>query len=355
MDYHFSSLIDPSTYDNDGLYSNVPLRVNQDPIAEDLGTIRAQEDWRKHVAPIGFYKGGLGPRFNFMTCTIPECLPGRLEIISYANELAFLHDDVVDNIGKTQTDEENDYMAKVLREAVATGFVRDGLTGKRYLIAKMFAMMTQIDSAAEYQAIVVFESWIEFLEKSSGRQRHVEFKALDEYLGYRVLDVGEKFWFGMVTFAMGLTIPKSEYQRCHEICYQAYVHFSLVNDLFSWDKEHAAAIANRERHTISALSVLMREHSVSLDEAKVICRQKIIEAAVEFGAVLRKIREKQDLSLDLRRYVDALQYTMSGHVVWTLNCPRYHKHAEYNKRQLDWMRNGTPQLPNEDGSIRQPN
>jgi hypothetical protein len=38
------------------------------------------------------YHGGLGPEFSFVRVTVPECLPERLEIISYANEYAFLYD-----------------------------------------------------------------------------------------------------------------------------------------------------------------------------------------------------------------------------------------------------------------------
>lgn len=34
-----------------------------------------------------------------MSVTVPECLPERLEVISYANEFAFLHDGQYRNLG----------------------------------------------------------------------------------------------------------------------------------------------------------------------------------------------------------------------------------------------------------------
>jgi hypothetical protein len=34
---------------------------------------------------------GLGPSFSFVRATVPQCLPERLEIMSYANEHAFFY------------------------------------------------------------------------------------------------------------------------------------------------------------------------------------------------------------------------------------------------------------------------
>ena len=63
------------------------------PEIEDRGTLQAQKDWSRLVSPIGFYNGGLGPEYNFIQMIMPECRPERLEIVSYANEFAFLYDD----------------------------------------------------------------------------------------------------------------------------------------------------------------------------------------------------------------------------------------------------------------------
>jgi hypothetical protein len=46
------------------------------------------------------YQGGLGDPFSFIRVTIPECLPERLEIISYANEYAFLYDGMSSQVMK---------------------------------------------------------------------------------------------------------------------------------------------------------------------------------------------------------------------------------------------------------------
>ena len=97
MEFRSSTVVDPMTYETDGLCESIPLRWHNTPEIEEIWTLRCQEDWRKYVGPLGFYKGGLGPRWSFIATTIPECIPERLGIVSYANELGFLHDGRHDN------------------------------------------------------------------------------------------------------------------------------------------------------------------------------------------------------------------------------------------------------------------
>ena len=64
LDYKFSDVVDPSTYETHGLCDGIPLRCHHNPEYEEIETLRCQEDWRRWVGPLGFYKGGLGPRWN---------------------------------------------------------------------------------------------------------------------------------------------------------------------------------------------------------------------------------------------------------------------------------------------------
>lgn len=93
MEYRYSTEIDSRAYKTHGLDGGIPLRVHADPDDKEIvGTMRAQSDWNRYVRPVLDYKGGLGEKFSFMRACVPECLPERLEIISYANEFAFLYD-----------------------------------------------------------------------------------------------------------------------------------------------------------------------------------------------------------------------------------------------------------------------
>lgn len=95
MEYHHSKLLDESLYKTDGLMNGIALRIHKDPVKEIQGAHRAQGDWNEYVQPIDIYYGSLGDPYSFIRTTIPECLPERLEIISYANEFAFLYDGTI--------------------------------------------------------------------------------------------------------------------------------------------------------------------------------------------------------------------------------------------------------------------
>ena len=93
MEYKYSTVIDFSKYDTEGLCPGIDLRTHEAADLEDVGAFRVQEDWRRLVGPLEKpYKGGLGPIFSFITVAVPECLPDRLEITSYALEFGFIHD-----------------------------------------------------------------------------------------------------------------------------------------------------------------------------------------------------------------------------------------------------------------------
>jgi hypothetical protein len=96
MDFRYSHPVPSSSYSSDGLAHGIPLRSHNDAPSESSGALRAQADWNACVAPVGSsqtpYQGGLGARFSFVAVTIPECVPERLEVVSYANEYAFLYD-----------------------------------------------------------------------------------------------------------------------------------------------------------------------------------------------------------------------------------------------------------------------
>lgn len=92
MDFRYSEVVASGSYRDHGLANGIPLRIHKDPYKEIEGSLRAQRDWNATVSAVRNYQGGLGHPYSFIRVTIPECIPERLEIISYANEYAFLYD-----------------------------------------------------------------------------------------------------------------------------------------------------------------------------------------------------------------------------------------------------------------------
>lgn len=92
MEFLYSEMVSSDAYITEGLGYGISLRIHKNQDKEVEGTLRAQRDWTESVAPIEGYHGNLADPYSFVSVTVPECLPDRLQVISYANEFAFLYD-----------------------------------------------------------------------------------------------------------------------------------------------------------------------------------------------------------------------------------------------------------------------
>jgi hypothetical protein len=250
--------------------------------------------------------------------------------------------DITDISTQDVIDKENTDMMDAFRKVARTGRASLARFGKKRIQGQILLEMMALDHE---RAITTAKSWAKFVQTASGKEHHKNFKTLDEYLPYRSLDVGQMFWHGMVTFGMGLTIPEEEMPICEELMEPAWHAASLQNDLFSYDKEYRDAMKHGQSDVVNAVWVMMKEHNMTVDEAKQLCRMKIKEVVAKYLSVVDRTRNDKSLSIDLRRYIDAMQYSLSGNVAWSLACPRYHAKAEYNDLQLMRMKHGVKRYP----------
>lgn len=123
---------------------------------------------------------------------------------------------------------------------------------------------------------------------------------------------------------MDLAIPDHEMDLCKKLGYPAWAAVVLTNDLYSWEKERDDAAKMGDSYVVNAIWVIMREHTVAESQARELCRQKIKEFATEARRVTEQTKGNADLSRDLRAFIEALLYTISGNLVWSTYCPRYH-------------------------------
>lgn len=160
-----------------------------------------------------------------------------------------------------------------------------------------------------------------------------------------------RFWFGLVTFGLGLHIPDHELNLCRELMSHAWIAVGLQNDIWSWPKEQDAAVLHGKDHVVNAIWVLMQEHRTDVDGAMQICRKLIVDHVAKYLDVIEATKNDESISLDLRKYLDAMLYSISGNVVWSLECPRYNPDINFNKAQLELMRERLPPPPGSSPSL----
>lgn len=125
-------------------------------------------------------------------------------------------------------------------------------------------------------------------------------------------------------FGMNLDIREHEMDLLKQLGGPAWAAVGLTNDIFSWDKERDAAAKAGASHVINAIWVLMREHSIGEAEAHVLCREKIKELVAEARRIAEQTKRNPELSRGLGAFTEAMLYTISGNLVWSMYCPRYH-------------------------------
>lgn len=139
---------------------------------------------------------------------------------------------------------------------------------------------------------------------------------------------------------MAITIPEEELELSRQLMRSAWIAAGLQNDLFSWEKERETAKQMGVTHVVNGIYILTEEHSTTVSKAKEMCRMLIKENIAEYLRIVKENQNNTELSLDLRRYLEAMQYTLSGNVVWSSTCPRYNSEACYNDFQLSMMQDG---------------
>ncbi|KAJ7463895.1 isoprenoid synthase domain-containing protein [Mycena galericulata] len=322
MEFRYSEKLDPASYETYGLTDNVPLRMHKDSPKEIESARRVHSDWSSHVRPLSGYMGGQGP-YGYVSVTVPECLPDRFEVVAYSNEYMWLYDDYIVEEYSGDPGNLDEMSERVLDEAVNSN--HRCTRPEEHLLAQLLREMMDIDRP---RAITSLQAWASYAQLSVRKRsvRTAPFETLDEYVPTRITDCGELVFFGILTFGLGLTIPEEEYHLCLELGGPGYAVWGLTNDLYSWEKEYAAAVrAGKEESCIffNAMAVIMKERSVNEAEAKTALIVEIKRLFAQFCQIVEESKNNPSLSKDLKTYLEAVMYACSGNSVWHIYSPRY--------------------------------
>lgn len=133
-------------------------------------------------------------------------------------------------------------------------------------------------------------------------------------------------------FGMGMVLTKEEDSMLTDVIEPCYASLALANDYFSFDREWAEAQSKPgASKPTNAVWLYMRWRSVNTAIAK----RLVAEAANRYETLFLErcdqFRvEHAPVSPKLDLYLRALSCQVSGNVVWSLNCPRYHPEFRYD-------------------------
>jgi hypothetical protein len=317
--YNFSEEIDPDIAKAQGCFTTLPIRVHRDKQAAEEASQRLVAEWENKM------KGGhkadsiasFGPNGHLVALSIPECLPERLELVTYVTDFMFFHDDFTESVDFSEANREHADLSE-------TFHLRNGTwpnTPKSQFQAQLVRDLIEVD---EESAITFLEEWKKFLhviDRSTG-----DFKTFEEYLPCRTENGGGFWYLQLCCYGMNIKLTEEEKHLASAIVRPALVSGILTNDYYSWEKEFQAYQDGKLTRPMNAVFILMGQYGVSADQAKELLKAKIIDFEREYSRSRNKLEiEGLQISQNLLKYIMAAGLFASGHSLWCTSAPRYHQ------------------------------
>lgn len=150
-------------------------------------------------------------------------------------------------------------------------------------------------------------------------------RSLDPRLIYFLRFLEVIYLFGTAT-----TLTSEEEAVLKEVTRPAAAAIALTNDCWSFDKEHGECVAaGRADKMLNAVGLCMKWHGIDVEESKRMVKDIVYRYEAEHLRMVDAFRCKTS-SAKLNRILDAYTYMISGAVLWSINCPRYHPDFRYD-------------------------
>ncbi|KAI1356556.1 Aristolochene synthase from penicillium Roqueforti [Xylaria sp. FL0043] len=171
----------------------------------------------------------------------------------------------------------------------------------------------------------ILEPTFVFMRAQTDRQRK-NVKGLGAYLLYRERDVGKALLSALMRFSMSLRLTPEELELVKPVD-ENYI--SIINDIFSWEKELEQSYSGHEEGSVlcSSVQVLADEANLTIEASKRVLFSMAREWELTHIKLEDCIRNSSALSEDRKgtvlSYVKGLEYQMSGNELWSATTLRY--------------------------------
>ncbi|OCL09914.1 terpenoid synthase [Glonium stellatum] len=294
-----SSAVRLLSHDTQGFCQGYDLRQHKYKTEANHGSYEARLDWSNYIGPIEKF-GGCNPfDGHFASLVLPLCKPERLRLVSYIlmSLAVFLYDSVLESATKATLATNSDNLT--LSEPDSSS-VRS-VTGTQQIQAKMILELMKIDRDCTTR---ILGEWKKMVTTTTKHDKAKSFKNIEDYVAYRTVDTGAPFVEAMMLWGMGMLLTEEEDRQLEHITFPCYTTLGLANNYFSFAKE------------------LVRNAAVGYENSFQRLREDFEQGAPNISAKLRK-------------YLAGLSCQISGNVVWSLNCPRYHPESNVLTSEIE--------------------
>ncbi|KAM7188691.1 Isoprenoid synthase domain containing protein [Rhypophila sp. PSN 637] len=263
-----------------------------------------------------FLKAG----FSHVTCLyFPLAKDDRIHFACRLLTVLFLIDDILEDMSFADGEALNNRLMELSKgPQFATP---DREIPAEYIIYDLWESMRHhdLDLANE-----VLEPTFVFMRSQTDRAR-LSIKELGEYLQYREKDVGKALLSALMRYSMELRPTAAELAALKPLEENCSKHISIVNDIYSYEKEVIAAQTGHKEGSFlcSAVKVLSSETALGIPATKRVLWSMVREWELIHDAMVEGLAAEDVNSQNVKEYVRGLQYQMSGNEQWSRTTPRY--------------------------------
>ena len=150
--------------------------------------------------------------------------------------------------------------------------------------------------------------------------------AFREYLVFREVDVGMPICMAILYWVEDIVLSPSEISMLEPLEHVANYHVSILNDIFSFDREWSAAQTLGEGAAlVNGVRILADNAGLSVGVAKKLCFALVRAWEVEFKGMEKELLEQEGTkaNTNLRRMVRGIERRMTGAEAFSWRTTRY--------------------------------
>ncbi|KAI1209932.1 terpenoid synthase [Annulohypoxylon truncatum] len=248
----------------------------------------------------------------------PAANAARARIMAKANLLIFTHDDVIESA----TVEVPTIIDSAFADTVGSNGTGADILWKNKIFKDFADECVKEDPVVGPTFVKSILLWVEHTRKRLPSS--MTFNSLEEYIDYRIGDFAVEFCDAAIMLTCGTSVLTEADMEPLNTLHRLYMtHFSLTNDLYSYNKElyafneSGAALVNCVRVIELLLNTTPRS-------AKVILRAYLWDLELQINDELSRLL-KTDLTPDQRRFARGMVEVCAGNIFYSATCLRYAK------------------------------
>lgn len=174
----------------------------------------------------------------------------------------------------------------------------------------------------------ILEPTFVFMRAQTDRARN-NIKGLGAYLLYRERDVGKALLSALMRFSMNLRLTPEELQIVRPIDENCSKHLSIINDIYSFEKELVQSQVGHEEGSVlcTGVKVLADEAGLTIEASKRLLLAMAREWELTHFKLAEEIGRDERVPADRKdavaRYITGLELQMSGNELWSTSTLRY--------------------------------